>query len=68
VGEEYTYTFFGDSSIVGPRGRVYATVDDVVEGYALAHIDLDEVRAYREEFQILQCRRPETYRAVVRKY
>jgi predicted amidohydrolase len=68
VGEEYTYSFFGESTIVGPRGSLYATIDEAVEGYALAKIDLDEVRTYREEFQFLQCRRPETYRAVVRKY
>jgi len=68
VGEEYTYSFFGRSMIVGPRGAPYATIDEEVEGYGLATIDLDEVRAYREEFQFLQCRQPQTYRAVVRRY
>ena len=68
VGEEYTYSFLGRSMIVGPRGEVFATIDDEVEGYVVARIDLDEVRAYLEEFQFLQCRSPQTYRAVVRKY
>ncbi|MFQ6014439.1 MAG: carbon-nitrogen hydrolase family protein [Anaerolineae bacterium] len=68
VGEEYTYSFFGDSMIVGPRGEVYASVDHDLEGYGLARIDLDEVKKYREELQILQCRRPTTYRAIVKKY
>jgi len=68
VGEEPSYTFFGRSGIVGPRGKVYASVDEPIEGYAVARIDLDEVRQVREETQILQCRRPVTYRAVVRKY
>ncbi|RLC67172.1 MAG: carbon-nitrogen hydrolase family protein [Chloroflexi bacterium] len=68
VGEEPSYTFFGQSSIIGPRGKVYARVDEPSEGYAVAHIDLDEVRQYREETQILQCRQPATYRAVVKKY
>jgi len=68
VGEEYTYSFIGGSMIVGPRRAPYATIDEEVEGYGLAKIDLDEVRAYREEFQFLQCRQPQTYRAVVRRY
>lgn len=68
VGEEYTYSFFGESMIVGPRGALYATIEEEVEGYGLAKIDLDEVRTYREEFQFLQCRQPQSYRAVVRRY
>jgi hypothetical protein len=39
-----------------------------VEGYAIATVDLDEIRTVREESQILQCRQPSTYRALVRKY
>jgi predicted amidohydrolase len=68
VGEEYTYSFFGESMIVGPRGEVYASVDQGIEGYAVARVDLDHVRKYREEFQFLQCRQPQTYRAIVRRY
>lgn len=68
VGEEPSYTFFGQSAIIGPRGRIHATVDDPVEGYAVAKIDLDEVRRQREESQILQCRQPSAYRSVVKKY
>jgi len=76
VGVEPTYSFSGDSAIVGPRGQVYASLADEtdaetgepIEGYAVAQIDLDEVRNYREEFQIFQCREPATYRAVVKKY
>jgi predicted amidohydrolase len=68
VGEEYTYSFFGESMVVGPRGEVYASIDEEIEGYAIAKIDLDGVRKYREEFQFMQCRRPQTYRAVVKKY
>ena len=68
VGEEPSYTFFGQSSIVGPRGKVYASVSEPAEGYAVARIDLDEVRQYREETQILQCRQPLVYRSVVKKY
>ncbi len=68
VGEEPSYTFFGQSAIVGPDGKVYASVDEATEGYAVARIDLDQVREHREETQILQCRQPASYRAVVKKY
>jgi len=68
VGEEPSYTFFGQSGIVGPRGKVYASVDDPSEGYAVARIDLEDVRQHREETQILQCRKPTAYRAIVRRY
>jgi len=68
VGEEYTYSFFGDSMVVGPRGELYTSADQETEGYAVARIDLDNVRKHREELQLLQCRQPQTYRAVVRRY
>jgi predicted amidohydrolase len=68
VGEEPSYTFFGRSGVVGPRGKVYASVDEPTEGYAVATIDLDEVRQVREETQILQCRQPTAYRSVVKRY
>ncbi len=69
IGEEYTYTFCGHSMVVGPRGGVHAVVeDDQTEGYCLVKIDLDEVRKTREESQLFQCRQPQSYRTVVRKY
>jgi predicted amidohydrolase len=76
VGDDVTYSFFGDSMIVGPRGQVYATLagevdpktNEPAEGYAVARIDLNEVRQRREEFQTIQNREPETYKALVRKY
>ena len=68
VGEEYTYSFFGDSMVVGPRGELHGSVDQDVEGYTVARIDLDQVRKYREELQLLQYRQPQTYRAIVRRY
>jgi hypothetical protein len=39
-----------------------------VEGYAVATVNLDDVRTVREERQLIQFREPEAYRAVVRKY
>jgi predicted amidohydrolase len=69
IGEEYTYRFFGDSRIVGPRGETYVYIDaEVEDAYAVASIDLDAVRKTREELQILQCRQPQAYRTLVRKY
>lgn len=76
VGEDVTLTFGGDSMVVGPRGDIYATLADQtdpdtgapMEGYAIAKIDLDQVRKYREEFQFMQTRQPTTYRTVVKKY
>lgn len=68
IGEEPSYTFFGQSAIISPKGRILAAMDEPTEGYAVARIDLDEVRRVREESQILQCRQPTAYRALVRKY
>ncbi len=68
IGEEYSYQFFGDSMVIGPRGEVYASIDEEIEGYAVATIDLDAVRKTREELQLIQCRSPQSYRPIVRKY
>ncbi len=68
IGEEYSYHFFGQSMVVGPRGEEYAAMDEEIEGYAVATIDLDVVRKVREELQLLQCRVPQAYRSIVRKY
>ena len=76
VGEDVTMTFGGDSMVVGPRGEIYASLADEtdketgepLEGYAIAQIDLDEVRKHREEYQFMQTRQPAVYRPLVRKY
>lgn len=73
IGDEYTYSFGGESAVVGPRGEVYAQVgrdenDRPKEAYALAKIDLDHVKKYREELQTMQSRQPSVYRSVVRNY
>jgi predicted amidohydrolase len=68
IGEEYSYHFLGDSMVVGPRGEVYASIDEEIEGYAVATVDLDSVRETREELQLIQCRVPSAYRAIVRRY
>jgi predicted amidohydrolase len=68
IGQEYSYHFFGDSMVVGPRGEIYASIDEETEGYAIARINLDAVRKTREDLQLLQCRVPQAYRAIVRRY
>ncbi|MDE3091274.1 MAG: carbon-nitrogen hydrolase family protein [Chloroflexota bacterium] len=73
IGDEYTYSFGGASAVIGPRGQVHASVgrddnDRPKEAYAIAKIDLDEVKKYREELQTMQSRQPAAYRGVVRNY
>jgi predicted amidohydrolase len=76
VGEDVTYTFCGDSLIVGPRGQLLASLvgdrdeetGKPIEGYCVAKLDLEEVRRAREDSQILQSRQPLVYRSLVRKY
>lgn len=68
VGEEPTYAFGGESMLLGPRGAIHTALDEAIEGYAVATVDLDEVRKVREESQLFQCRQPAAYRAIVRKY
>lgn len=68
IGQDATLTFGGETMLVGPRGKIIARVDEEVEGYALARIDLDEVRRSREELQTLQSRQPTSYRAIVKQY
>ncbi len=68
VGEEPTRRFIGDSILSGPMGETYTVLDEAIEGYAVATIDLDRVRQVREDRQLIQFREPIAYRAIVRKY
>lgn len=73
IGEEYTYTFGGESAVVSPRGEILASVgrdeeNQPKEAYAIAKIDLDAVKKSREELQTMQSRQPALYRAIVRNY
>jgi predicted amidohydrolase len=68
IGEEPTMRFSGDSMLVGPSAEVYTVLDEPIEGYAVATIDLDLVRKVREDRQLIQYREPITYRAIVKKY
>ena len=68
VGEEPTRRFIGDTLLVGPTGELFTVVDEPIEGYAVATIDLDRVRDVREERQLIQFREPAAYRSIVKKY
>lgn len=76
IGEDVTLNFGGESMVVGPRGQIHASLANdtdpesgaPLEGFAVARVDLDEVRKYREEFQFIQNRQPAVYKALVRKY
>ncbi len=76
IGEDVTLSFGGESMVVGPRGQIHASLagetdpesGEPMEGFAVARIDLDEVRKNREEFQFIQNRQPAVYKALVRKY
>lgn len=76
IGEDVTLNFGGESMIVGPRGQIHASLANEtdpesgapLEGFAVARIDLDEVRKFREEYQFIQNRQPAVYKTLVRKY
>jgi len=68
IGEEPTMRFSGDSMLVGPSAEVYTVLDEPIEGYAVATIDLDQVRKVREDRQLIQYREPIAYRSIVKKY
>jgi omega-amidase len=68
VGAEPTMRFSGDSMLVGPSAEVYTVLDEPIEGYGVATIDLDLVRDVREDRQLIQFREPIAYRAIVKKY
>lgn len=75
IGEEPSYTFAGQSAVLGPSGELLGGIEPAAageegppEGYVVARLDLDEIRRRREESQIMLARQPGAYRAIVRKY
>lgn len=67
VGEEPTYSFIGESMVVGPRGAAHARLEDDVS-VALATVDLEQARRNQEFTQLLQARQPRSYRELVKMY
>ncbi len=72
VGDEPSRRYFGESTIVGPDGSILSSLREpessATPGYAFATIDVDAVRRYREEMQIIMARQPNAYGSVVKKY
>ncbi len=79
IGDEYTYSFFGESMLIGPRGELYGqmpkgeppeegTEPQPPEAFTICKVDLDLIRKYREELQLFQSRQPTAYRSVVKPY
>ena len=76
VGEDITLSFGGESMVIGPRGEIFASLADHTdaetgapkEGFAIAKINLDDMRKHREDYQFMQTRQPASYRSIVRKY
>ncbi|MDW8269880.1 MAG: carbon-nitrogen hydrolase family protein [Anaerolineae bacterium] len=72
VGEEPSRRYFGESAILAPDGRYLSRIvtdgGGATVGYALATLDTDAVRRYRQEQQIIMARQPAAYGAIVRKY
>ncbi len=67
-GETTTAATEAPKAEAKPAAKSTKKSDEPVEGYAVARIDLDEVRRYREQFQMIQLRQPTTYRTVVKRY
>ena len=59
---------FGGQVFATLAGEVDPKTSEPAEGYLVARLDLGEVRQQREEFQTLQNREPDTYKALVKKY
>jgi predicted amidohydrolase len=68
IGEEPTRRYIGHSMLVGPTAEIYTMLDEPIEGYAVATVDLDHVRAVREERQLIQFREPLAYRSIIKRY
>ena len=71
AGEEYTYSFLGNSVVIGPRGQVLGTVEgseENAESFRVVQLDISEVKRAREEYKLLQSRLPRSYREVVKMY
>ena len=64
--DEARMTFYGDSFIAGAQGELLATMGDD-EGFALADVDLAELRELRYSWGIFRDRRPDLYQPLLSK-
>ncbi|WBW71865.1 mitochondrial omega-amidase [Schizosaccharomyces osmophilus] len=62
VGKDKTLGFFGHSRIVGPTGKVIRSLDQDVEGYITADLDLNQSKRLRQEYYtFFRDRKPQLY-------
>lgn len=50
VGDDHTAHYSGHSVVLNPYGEVVVRVDDDKEGVAVAELDLEQLRRFREKF------------------
>jgi len=69
IGEEdndgVRQSYYGHSFIADHTGEILTSIGESTEGVITAHIDLDEVAAYRTEWGFFRDRRPDLYRTVL---
>ncbi|MDI3507128.1 MAG: agmatine deiminase [Methanomicrobiaceae archaeon] len=68
VGEDGCIRFFGSSFIADAFGNVIARASEADEEVLIAEVDPSINEAARERWNLFQNRRPETYRALIRKF
>lgn len=67
IGDEGGQRFFGASFIADHRGEKLAELGDSEEGVAVARLDLEEARRYRQWLGVLSDRRPDLYGILTKK-
>lgn len=69
IGDDIELGFFGHSKIIDPVGREIAALDEEVEGYIAAELDLSITQKERQRYYtFFKDRRPDTYGELIRKY
>jgi predicted amidohydrolase len=69
IGDDLELGFFGHSKIIDPVGREIAALDEEIEGYIAAELDLTVTHKERQRYYtFFKDRRPDTYEELVRKY
>jgi predicted amidohydrolase len=69
IGDDIELGFFGHSKIIDPVGKEIAALDEEVEGFIAAELDLTITQKERQRYYtFFKDRRPDTYGELVRKY
>ena len=69
IGDDKELGFFGHSKIIDPIGKEIAALDEEVEGYISAELDLSRTKEERlRYYTFFKDRRPDTYQELTRLY